>query len=99
LSNRNSDVQIYIPDKAGFQLDARAHGGEIESDFSDLKVDNGDDQATATGTVGAGGPHVVINNEHGGIELRKGSAIAEAPTPPKPPRAPSAPKVPVPTEN
>jgi DUF4097 and DUF4098 domain-containing protein YvlB len=99
LSNRNSDVQIYIPDKASFQLDAHARGGEIESDFSDLKVDNGDDQASATGTVGAGGPHVVINNEHGGIELRKGSAIAEAPAPPKPPRTPATPKVPVPTEN
>ena len=99
LSNRNSDVQIYIPDKASFQLDAHSRGGEIESDFSTLKIDNGNDQATASGTVGAGGPHLVITNEHGGIELRKGSALAEAPAPPKPPRVPAAPKVPVPTEN
>jgi hypothetical protein len=98
LSNRNSDVQIYIPDKASFQLDARSRGGEIESDFNALKIENGNDQATATGTVGEGGPHLVINNEHGGIELRKGSVVAEAPVPPKPPRPP-APKVPVPTEN
>ena len=73
LSNRNSDVQIYLPDKAGFQVDARSRGGEIESDFAALKIDNGEDQATASGTVGSGGPHLVINNEHGGIELRKGS--------------------------
>jgi DUF4097 and DUF4098 domain-containing protein YvlB len=99
LGNRNSDVQIYIPDKAAFQLDAHARGGEIESDFSALKIDNGDDQATASGTVGTGGPHLVITNEHGGIELRKGSALAEAPMPPKPPRTPATPKVPVPTEN
>jgi DUF4097 and DUF4098 domain-containing protein YvlB len=99
LSNRNSDVQIYIPDKAGFQLDAHSRGGEIESDFTALKIDNGNDQATASGTVGAGGPHLVITNEHGGIELRKGSAIAEAPMPPRPPRPPTPPKVPVPTEN
>ncbi len=79
LSNRNSDVQIYIPDKAGFQLDARARGGEIESDFSALKIDNGDDQASASGTVGAGGPRLVITNEHGGIELRKGSSLPEPP--------------------
>ena len=88
VSNRNSDVQIYLPDKAGFQLDARSRGGEIESDFDALKIDNGDDQATASGTVGAGGPHLVINNEHGGIELRKGSSLAEATPPPKPPRVP-----------
>ena len=99
LSNRNSDVQIYIPDKASFQLDARANGGEIESDFSALKIDNGDDRATASGTVGAGGPRLVINNEHGGIELRKGSAVAELPPMPKIPKPPAPPKVPVPTEN
>lgn len=99
LSNRNSDVQIYIPDKAGFQLDAHSRGGEIESDFSALKIENGDDQSTATGTVGEGGPHLVINNEHGGIELRKRSVVAEAPAMPKPRRMPAVPKVPVPTEN
>jgi len=56
----------------------------------------------ATGTVGEGGPHVVINNEHGGIELRKGSAVAEAPAMPRVPKIPAVPqvpKVPVPTEN
>ena len=87
VSNRNSDIQIYLPDKAAFQLDARSRGGEIESDFDALKIDNGDQQAIATGTVGAGGPHLVINNEHGGIELRKGSMVAEAPPAPAP-RAP-----------
>lgn len=99
VSNRNSDVQIYIPDKAGFQLDARARGGEIESDFSALKIDNGDDQATASGTVGAGGPRLVINNEHGGIELRKGSSLPEPPPMPKLPKVPTPPRVPAPTEN
>jgi hypothetical protein len=100
VSNRNSDIQIYLPDKAAFQLDARSRGGEIESDFDALKIDNGDQQAIATGTVGAGGPHLVINNEHGGIELRKGSMVAEAPpVPPRAPHVPAPPKVPVPTEN
>jgi len=99
VSNRNSDIQIYLPDKASFQVDAHSRGGEIESDFDALKIDNGDNQATASGAVGGGGPHLVINNEHGGIELRKGSSVAEAPSPPKPPHVPTQPKVPVPTEN
>src|SRR6266849_899 len=99
VSNRNSDIQIYLPDKAGFQVDAHSRGGEIESDFDALKIDNGDNQATASGAVGGGGPHLVINNEHGGIELRKGSSVAEAPSPPKPPHVPTRSKVPVPTEN
>jgi DUF4097 and DUF4098 domain-containing protein YvlB len=99
VSNRNSDIQIYLPDKTPFQLDAHSRGGEIESDFDALKVDNGDNQANASGSIGTGGPHLVISNEHGGIELRKGSAVAEIPTPPKPPHVPAPPKVPVPTEN
>ena len=67
-----------------------------------MKIDNGDDRATVSGTVGAGGPHLVITNEHGGIELRKGSSVPEPPAPPalpKTPRTPAVPKVPVPTEN
>ncbi|PYX07935.1 MAG: hypothetical protein DMG88_12480, partial [Acidobacteria bacterium] len=77
VDNRSGDVQIYLPDKAGFQVQARARGGEVESDFSELKIATGDDQATAAGSVGIGGPRLVINNEHGTIEIRRGSALAE----------------------
>ena len=94
VDNRKGDIQIYLPDKAGFQVDARARNGEVETDFDQLKVDNSNDQAVATGTVGAGGPHVVINNEHGTIEIRKTSSLAETPEPPAAPKAPKAPKAP-----
>ena len=106
LENRKGDVQIYVPDKAGFQVDARSRGGDIETDFDGLKVDNREDQATAVGTVGGGGPHMVVTNEHGTIEIRKGSTVAEAiPAPPsvpatKAPRArPATPSSPAVTEN
>ena len=89
VTNRNSEVQVYLPEKAPFQLDARARGAEVESDFSDLKIENRDDQGFATGSVGTGGPHIVINNEHAPIEIRRSSAVAEAPPPPKPPKPPS----------
>jgi hypothetical protein len=100
VDNRSGEIQIYLPDKAGFQLDARARRGDIESDFSELKIDNSNDQATATGSVGAGGPRLVVNNERGGIEIRKGSSVAEVPVPPHAPKTPKAPQAPVePTEN
>jgi DUF4097 and DUF4098 domain-containing protein YvlB len=104
VENRKGDLQIYLPDKSSFQLDARSRGGEFQTDFPELKVNNGDDQASANGSVGTGGPHIVLNNEHGTIELRKGSSVAEIPEPPAPPkpmRTPAAPKVkPMePTEN
>ena len=100
VDNRKGDIQIYVPDKAGFQVDARARNGEIETDFDQLKIDNANDQATAAGTIGGGGPHLVVNNEHGTIEIRKASTAAEeAPPAPKAPKAPPLPKIPQVTEN
>lgn len=100
VDNRRGDIQIYVPDKAGFQLEARAREGDIEADFNDVKINNADHQATAAGTVGGGGPRVVLTNERGSIEIRKGSTVAELPAPPRAPKTPKAPAAPVePTEN
>jgi len=93
IDNRRGDVQLFLPDNSGFQVEARARGGEINSDFGELKVQNGDDAGSATGMVRGGGPKVVVNNEHGTIEINKGSAAASAPVPP-PPVVPKVPKVP-----
>src|SRR5215467_9911727 len=83
IDNRNGDVQLSVPDKAGFRLDARTRGGEIQSDFGELKVNNDEREAKATGSVGNGSSHIVLNNEHEGIEIRRASATP--PTPPIPP--------------
>ncbi len=91
IKNRKGDIEVTLPVKAGFQADARARNGEIHSDFSELKIDNAHDQATATGTVGNGGAHLQITNEHGTIDIRKGSAVIAAPPPPSP-ASPKAPK-------
>jgi hypothetical protein len=104
IDNRNGDIQLSLPDKAGFRLDARTRDGEIQSDFSELKVNNDEHEAKASGSVGTASSHIVLNNEHDGIEIRKASSM-----PPKPPEPPNpakagkalpAPKVKVePTEN
>jgi hypothetical protein len=106
IDNRNGTVQLSLPDKAGFRLDARVRDGEIQSDFSELKVSNEDREARASGSVGNGMSHIVINNQHEGVEIRKGSAVAMpavAPVPPvpaKPGKALAAPKgSPQPTDN
>ena len=44
VENRKGDIQIYFPDKAGFQVDAHARNGEIETDFNELKIDNSNDR-------------------------------------------------------
>jgi hypothetical protein len=103
VQNRKDDIQIFLPAKAAFHVEARARDGSIESDFGEVKVDTSRDDASATGAVGSGGPNLLLNNEHASIEIRKGGAMSEAPTPPAPnskaPHLP-APKQPVePTEN
>jgi len=99
IENRQGDIDVYLPMKAAFQLAARARNGEIQSDFEGLKIDNGDEQATGNGSVGGGGPQLVINNEHGTIELHRGSAVAETPAPPRPPTPGTLPTAPKVTEN
>jgi len=98
IENRSGDVQIALPPGAAFRVDARARNGEIQSDWSELKIEDQHDQAVANGTVGSGTSNLKINNEHGTIEIRKGSIDAAAP--PSPPATPKAPRsLPTPKDN
>jgi DUF4097 and DUF4098 domain-containing protein YvlB len=98
IDSRNGDINLSVPDKAGFHVDARTREGEIQSDFPEVKIDNNDHESKASGSVGNGAAHIVLNNEHDGIEIRKASAKAAvaAPatpaTPAKPPRSLPPPK-------
>lgn len=98
ITNKNGDIQVTLPAQAAFRLDARAGNGEIESDFHELNVNNGDNQATATGTVGNGVAMLKLNNEHGTIEIRKASTQAAAPETPSR-KLNQPPDTPEPSEN
>jgi DUF4097 and DUF4098 domain-containing protein YvlB len=95
IDSRNGDINLSLPDKAGFHIDARARDGEIQSDFPELKIENNDHEGKATGSVGNGSSHIVLNNEHDGIEIRKNSTRA-APAPPAPLATPATPAKPAP---
>jgi len=106
IDSREGDIHLSVPDKAGFHVDAHTRDGEIQSDFSEVKIDNDEHESKASGTVGNGSSHIVLNNEHDGIEIRKASSRASvappAPpaTPAKPPKSLPPPKTKVePTEN
>ena len=66
---------------------------------------NDEHESKASGSVGNGTAHIVLNNQHDGIEIRKASNAAptkppEPPPPAKPTKALHAPKEKVePTEN
>jgi len=99
VTNAKGDIRIFIPEKSAFQVDAQARDGEIQSDFSELKINNGDNRATASGSVNGGGPRMLLNLEHGSIEIRKGVAIPPPPPMPKGAKPPTPPEVPGESEN
>jgi DUF4097 and DUF4098 domain-containing protein YvlB len=89
IDNRKGDIQVSIPPNTAVKVEARTREGDIESDFSEVKVENQDRQSTANGSIGSNGPHLIINSNNGAIEIRKGTVAVTAPTPPMPPAAPS----------
>ena len=112
IDNRNGDITVGVPDKLGFKLDARARGGEVQSDFSEVKINNDDREGSASGTVGNGAIRLVLNSEHGTVTIRRSSLMPPAPPqpppfpggskvlpPPKPPRVPQPGDGQEPTEN
>jgi DUF4097 and DUF4098 domain-containing protein YvlB len=97
IDNRQGDIKVLVPGKIGFKVDGRSRGGEVSTDFDALKVDNGENNGTLSGSVGNAAAHLVLSNEHGSIEVRKDEDIPAPPKPPhssKMPKAPAAPKAP-----
>lgn len=109
IENSRGDIRIFLPEKSGFQVDAQTRDGEIQSDFGEIKIANGDNRSTGNGSVNGGGSRVVLNNDHGTIEIRKGSPPAQdsssssssssMPKMPKAPKTAKPPEVPQPSEN
>ncbi|MGC1478486.1 MAG: hypothetical protein WA804_21750, partial [Terriglobales bacterium] len=85
IDNRKGDVQVSIPPNTAIKVEARPRAGEIESDFDEIKVDDKDNQSSASGSIGTNGPRLVINCDKGAIEIRKGTVAVVAPAPPVPP--------------
>lgn len=90
IENRKGSIDVAVPPKASFHVEARSRGGDIETDFSELKVEENRNDHSLVGNVGEGGPRMVINNEHGDISLRRRSvptavpAVPPVPAPPNP---------------
>ncbi len=69
ISNQSGDITVGLPEKPGFQMDAKSDTGEIHSDFP-LEIKNDPHNATATGTVGKG-PIVRLKTKRGTIQINK----------------------------
>ncbi|HWR36769.1 MAG TPA: DUF4097 family beta strand repeat-containing protein [Clostridia bacterium] len=71
INANRGDVRLMMPAKAGFQMQAQTRHGEVQSDFSELKIDSQHGKSTVTGNVGKTGSKVQVTSDSGDIEIRK----------------------------
>ena len=74
VSNRTGDIDLTLPSKSIFDLNARADRGEIECSFSELesRIEKLRNDAALDGSVGSHGPKLQLHTTYGTIRLRKG---------------------------
>jgi hypothetical protein len=72
ITGRKGDVTLVLPANAGFEINASARNGDINTEFSNIKVEKeGGMTSKASGTVGNGAAHLVINSDKGDISINK----------------------------
>jgi hypothetical protein len=96
----NGKIELLLPEKAAFELDATSQHGDAINDFSpQIRKEVSGRSATLTGKVGDG-PNLKLTANRGWISVRKEGTAAsqepdeEGPNPPTPPRPPKGPKPP-----
>jgi DUF4097 and DUF4098 domain-containing protein YvlB len=95
VENRNGSVTVTAPEQSSFAYQFDATNGDIESDFSEIKVPEGGLQKkTINGTTGKGGPLLRITTSQGDISVKKGSLMPLPPMPPAPPKLTALPPLP-----
>jgi DUF4097 and DUF4098 domain-containing protein YvlB len=70
IRDKRGEIRLTLPGAAGFQVEAAAMHGELSSDFN-LNTQSKNGQQRGSATINNGGAHIVLNNEHGNITIRK----------------------------
>ncbi len=87
VENRNGSVSLSVPEQASFAYQFDANNGDIQSEFSQIRVpDGGLQKKDISGSVGSGGPLLRITTTQGDVSLKKASILPLPPTPPMPPK-------------
>ena len=90
IENRNGSVDVTVPEQSAFSYQLEAVNGDIDSDFSEIKVpDGGLQKKSISGSVGSSGPStpmIRVSTSQGDVSLKKGSISPLPPMPPLPPK-------------
>jgi Putative adhesin len=84
VENRNGSVNLSLPEQASFAYQLDATNGDIESDFSEIKIPEDGEKKTISGVAGKGGPVLHISTSQGDISIKKASIMPLPPMPPMP---------------
>jgi DUF4097 and DUF4098 domain-containing protein YvlB len=96
IHNRNGEIHLSVPEGVGFELQATARNGDIDSKF-DLPVSGEGEGHSVSGKVGSGGPKVTLQSDHVDIQITQSEGgFVAPPAPPAPPEPPAPPPPPVP---
>ena len=79
-TNGKGDVTLTLPPNASGSVNGSTHNGDIDTDYG-LTV-SGDENKTVTGTIGSGGPRIVLSADDGDLRIRKGPAFPAQPPAP-----------------
>lgn len=98
VTTRSADIELYLPASSGFQINATARDGEIESDFSGPGLSLQQPEhgpKVLSGTYGSRRTSIQLTTTYGTIHLRRaGAAPAAPPAPPAPPSPSAVPRSP-----
>ncbi len=83
-------IELELPAKSSFQIDASSRHGNVDCDFPGLTVNKEGETPTISGTLGKGGPTVHLSSSYGTVQITRQGARPPAPAAPSPPKAPSA---------
>jgi hypothetical protein len=87
IENRNGSVDVTVPEQSNFAYQFDAANGDIESEFSQIKIpDGGMQKKFVSGSIGNGGPLIRVTTSQGDVSLKKASILPLPPTPPAPPK-------------
>ena len=84
IENQHGSVDVGLPGKVGFTLNAQTRNGDMENDFG-LTPNGNESNHILQGTVAGGGPTVTIATTDGDVTVRRSTV---APLPPAPPALP-----------
>jgi hypothetical protein len=73
---KKGEIELQLPSRSNFQIDASSRHGEVESDFSapSLNVNKEGETPSITGSYGRGGANIRLTTTYGTIHLRRGGA-------------------------